>query len=109
MKKHAVILAAVALVAPQGALATCFQSDFSVFGGKLDEDQTEAQVIAITGFAANNVSLDTCGSTSSTGAWACKIETWGSTCKGELRVYFRKNKDGVWVVNNWTATPAQGF
>jgi hypothetical protein len=94
--------------APSLALATCYDTDFSTFGSRLDEGMTESQVAQAIGFRPNMVTLETCGSDSKGGAWQCKIETWGSTCNGDLRVYFAK-VGGVWVVNNWNADVALGF
>ncbi len=105
------ILAALAIAAPPSVVFAqdCYPTNFAPFGAKLDEDLTEAQVIAITGFQPNTVSLDTCGQKSKGGDWSCKIETWGGACSGQLIVYFRKNADGVWVVNNWDSNAPLGF
>ena len=108
MQKLAAIIG-MAIAVPSVAFAQCYPTNFALFGAKLDEDLTEAQVIAVTGFQPNTVSLDTCGQKSKGGDWSCKIETWGGTCSGQLVVYFRKNAEGVWVVNNWDSTAPLGF
>jgi hypothetical protein len=108
MKLGLICLALALASMPTLALATCYDTDFSTYGGRLDEGMTESQVAQAMGFQPNMVTLETCGYDSKNGAWQCKIETWGSPCKGDLRVYFVK-AGGVWVVNNWDADAALGF
>ena len=105
MALSAVVLACGATA----ATAQCYPTNFAAFGGRLDEDMTEAQVVQITGYQPNTVSLDTCGQQSAHGPWGCKVETWGSTCHGELIVYFYKSSAGAWLVNSWHATAPMGF
>jgi hypothetical protein len=103
-------LAALAVaMTPTVVFAQCFQVNFAPLGAKLNEDTTEAQVVGALGYTPTAVSLDTCGQKSDSGPWQCKIEMFGGDCSGSLRVYFRKTKDGVWVVNNWDATQPTGL
>ncbi len=109
MKVAAALGALAIATAPVAVFAQCFQGNFAPLGAKLDEEMTEAQVATALGYTPNAVSLSTCGQETSDGAWSCKIEVFGGDCSGSLTVYFRKNKDGVWVVNSWRAVQPTGF
>jgi hypothetical protein len=102
------ICVAVALMATPSFASTCYNVDFSTYGGRLKEGMTEDQVVQAMGFQANNISLSTCGASSKDGAWQCKIEVWGSTCRGDMRIYFQKVGE-VWIINNWNAEEALGY
>lgn len=108
MKVTAALAALGIATAPTAVLAQCFQLNFAPLGAKLDEEMTEAQVVSALGYAPTAVSLRTCGQKTKGGEWSCKIEVFGGDCSGSLTVYFRKNKEGVWVVNDWDAIQPTG-
>lgn len=102
MNRIVIATALIALTHTSAATAQCYKQNFAILGAKLDQNIPEADVWKLAAFQPNNVSLTTCGQESKTGAWTCKIETWGAPGSGELSVFFRKNALDVWVVNSWT-------
>jgi uncharacterized protein YecT (DUF1311 family) len=69
--------------------------DIGCISKQLREDMTEADVMSALGFQPDMVTLETCGTKSTNGAWKCKIYHFGP-----LQVLFR-DADGTWVVNSW--------
>lgn len=69
--------------------------DLGCISQQLREDMTEAEVMSTFGYRPNMVTLETCGTKSTNGAWKCKIYHFGP-----LQVLFR-DADGTWVVNSW--------
>ena len=109
MNKRSIFVGVMLALGAVSASAQCYAINYAAFGSSLKEDMTETEVVQLTASQATAVSQGTCGQQSDTGAWTCKTEIWGALCSGELMVYFRKNADGVWVVNNWEAIAPVGF
>jgi hypothetical protein len=78
--------------------ATASSAETVNWGAKsalLDLDMTEQQVSKTVGSAPNKVDIETCGSGS--GAWKCKIHTYGT-----LKVMFQQSpNDRMWRVVAW--------
>ena len=66
--------------------------DWGLKSALLEEDMTQTQVVNAISYGPNQVSLETCGSSSRNGSWPCKILGFGSP-KVVLRVLFRKSQE----------------
>jgi hypothetical protein len=80
------------------------QVDWGERSALLKLDMTEQQVVQTIGYRPSKVEMQTCGQQSSTGAWRCKIYTFGFVFNN-LRIYFAQVVGDLWVVNNWEVYP----
>lgn len=78
--------------------------DWGPYSALLSPNMTEKQVINAIGAQPNKVELQTCGGHSQSGAWQCKIYTFGDFYSN-LSVMFYEDKPNRWRVNSWSVYP----
>jgi hypothetical protein len=83
--------------------APCADADWGCFSARLGEDMTEREVTNTIGYRPNKVEMETCGSQTPR-PWACKVYTFGGFYS-RLTVFFHRDDDGTWIVNNWSVSP----
>jgi len=92
----------VALVAATASSAQ--QVNWGAKSALLDLGMTEQQVMKAVGYAPNKTEMETCGQQTKTGAWKCKIHTYGLQLN-YLKVYFSQTGDGMWRATSWNVYP----
>ena len=78
---------------------TAWASIVEDFSGRLEEDMTIEQVQRVLGYRPNHVENKTCG-TKTDSPWNCRTHSYTDVVH-ILTVLFRRNGQGVWVVNSW--------
>lgn len=95
----------VALVAATASSAQQQQQpNWGAKSALLDLGMTEQEVMKKIGYAPNKVEMQTCGQQTTTGAWKCKVHTYGLTFN-HLTVYFSQTDDGMWRAASWNVYP----
>jgi hypothetical protein len=107
MKTAAILLATLVLSAcatapPLKIVPAPYRpTDWGPASLRLQLGMTEAQALAVIGYEPNRAEVRTCGATSGSGPWTCRVLYYGSS-PHVLSVFFSQSVvDGSWVVNNW--------
>jgi hypothetical protein len=83
------------IVAMVAATASSAQTvNWGAKSALLDLGMTEQQVMKALGYAPNKTDMETCGQQTTTGAWKCKIHTYGLPLN-KLTVYFSQSPDDM--------------
>lgn len=92
-------LFAASLVGLMALASPSKAADWGRASARLQEDMTEAQVIAAVGYRPNKIEMTTCGGSLGR-PWSCKTFSFRDN-QGSLCIIFTHTGTTQWIVNSW--------